>query len=225
MSFLFKKYDKFENMTDETYKIKLQQIIDHHHHEITHLHNIINNLETLNDKLKENTIELTSKLPKLIEYCNMEEHYINNFMNKFKSVLSNANINNDFLQIINQHNAIVTGKTINDILLSNDTNIINLDIYIADTNYINSYTSNKIHDFEHWLYDVYDKLYLDNTAILINSLYKFNTIIKSFNNLNNTLTINLFIVDIDNIFQYIHHMTNYTIFIDGVSVKFSKYVK
>ena len=157
MSFLFKKYDKFENMTEETYKIKLQQIIDYHNTEITHLHTIINNLEIFNNKLKEKNNELKSKLPKMIEYCNMEQHYVNNFLNKFKLILSNLNINNDFLEIIHQHNAIITGKTINDILLSNDTNIINLDIYIADTNYINSYDPNKpnkIHDIEHWLYSL-----------------------------------------------------------------------
>ena len=65
MSFLFKKtkkYDAFENMTDDTYKIKLQQLIDYHHTEITHLKNIIYNLEKSNKNLKEDIIILENKL-------------------------------------------------------------------------------------------------------------------------------------------------------------------
>ena len=235
MSNLFKKskkYDVFKNMTEDIYTTKLQQIIDYHNIEITNLNNIIYNLETSNEKLKKDIYILQNNLPNKYECCYMEPLFIDNFMNKLKSVLSNFTMENDFLDIIYDSNAIMSGKIINDILLAKQNiDNINIDIYIADTNYINIYNTNNPNnmnntnntiDIEFWLHDICDDLYVENMTILIGPLYKFNQIIKHFSNHNKTFIINLFIIDTHNILNYINHILHFPIFIDGKTIKFIK---
>jgi len=209
-------------MNDDMYKTKLQNIINYHNIEITNLNDIIIRLKTANDTLRKEIYSLKQTIPSDKEYCIMNQQQIDNFMKKLKVILNDINVGCDFFKVINENNAIITGKTIHDILLNKEISEVNLDIFVLDSEYIKSYNSNKISDLEYSLYDVCDKLYLDDKSILINPLYKFNQIIKQFSNQNQSLIINLFIVDTTDIFNYINSISNFTVFTDGITVKFAK---